>query len=303
MWQPDPVSLRLFIAVCEEGSIARASEREGMAAAAVSKRVADMERGLGTQLLIRSSRGVNPTPAGDILLRHAKHLMQGVEQMQSDLSEFSSGVRGLVRVLANISSIVEFVPEEIASFLQTHENIHVVLEERASSEIVRGIAEGSADIGICRDFVAEREVEMLPFRADHFCVVVHRSHPLADRSEVSFADTLGYEHVGFAPNVALHALTRRVAYENRRTIRYRANVTTFDAACRLVHLNLGLAVLPAEAIQKYQPLYNICAIKLIDPWATRQFVICVRHADQLSSAASKFLAHLTRTLPPGNSTQ
>jgi molybdate transport repressor ModE-like protein len=95
MWQPDPTSLRLFIAICEEGSIARASEREGIAAAAVSRRISDMESALGTSLLSRRARGVTATPAGEILLRHARHLMESVEVLQSDLSEFSSGVRGL----------------------------------------------------------------------------------------------------------------------------------------------------------------------------------------------------------------
>ncbi|KXU86937.1 LysR family transcriptional regulator [Caballeronia megalochromosomata] len=294
MWQPDPTSLRLFIAICEEGSIARASEREGIAAAAVSRRISDMESALGTSLLSRRARGVTATPAGEILLRHARHLMQSVEVLQSDLSEFSSGVRGLVRVLANVSSIVEFLPDEIAAFLQSNTKMNVVLEERVSAEVVRGIADGIADIGICRDFVGASEVQTLPYRSDHFAVVVHSAHELAEADVISFAETLSYEQIGLSVNAALNALMRRVAAERNRQVRYRANVSTFDAACRLVQLNLGLAVLPVEAVAKYGP-YDLRAIPLSDEWATRQFVICVRHQDQMTIAARRFLDHLLRS--------
>lgn len=295
MWQPDPTSLRLFVAICEEGSIARASEREGMAAAAVSRRIADMEQALGTALLSRRARGVKPTTAGEILLRHARHLMHSVEVLQADLSEVSTGVRGIVRVMANVSSIVEFVPDDIASFLQLNKKISVVLEERVSTEIVRGIADGIADIGICRDFVGGTEVQMLPFRSDHFAVAVHTTHPLANASTLSFADTLDYEQIGLSVNAALNSLMKRVATEHARQLRYRANVSTFDAACRLIQFNLGLAVLPMEAIAKYCQLYDLRAIPLSDEWATRQFVICVEHVERLSVAARRFFDHLMQS--------
>ncbi|MBC8749819.1 MULTISPECIES: LysR substrate-binding domain-containing protein [Paraburkholderia] len=292
MWQPDPTSLRLFVAICEEGSIARASEREAIAAAAVSKRITDMEQSLGTPLLSRRARGVSPTAAGEVLLRHARHLMHSVEVLQADLSEFSTGVRGLVRVMANVSSIVEFVPDLIASFLQSNEKIGVVLDERVSTEIVRGVADGIADIGICRDFVGGTEVQMLPFRDDHFGVVVHKDHPLSGMSILAFPDTFKYEQIGLSVNAALNSLMKRVASEHDRPLRYRANVSTFDAALRLIQLNLGLAVLPIEAVTRYRQTYDICTIPLSDDWATRQFVICVQHVDKLSVAARRFFDHL-----------
>ncbi|TFE37966.1 LysR family transcriptional regulator [Paraburkholderia dipogonis] len=296
MWQPDPTSLRMFIAICEEGSISRASEREGLAAAAVSRRIAEMEHALGTPLLSRRPRGVIPTPAGEMLLRHARHLMRYVAMMQEDLSEFSTGVRGVVRVMANISSIVEFVPDLIASFLKSNEKISVVLDERVSSDVVRGISDGIADIGICRDFVGGTEVQMTPFRADHFGVVVHGDHPLATRTEVAFVDTLDCQQIGFSANAALNSLMRRVAEKHGRQIRYRANVSTFDAACRLVQSNLGIAILPIEAISTYRIAYGLCAIPLLDDWAARQFVICVQHVDRLSLAARRFFDHVVGSM-------
>ena len=71
MWQVDFVTLRLFVAVCEERNIARAAEREAIVASAVSKRIADLEDAIGAPLLLRHRSGVTPTPAGELLLQHA----------------------------------------------------------------------------------------------------------------------------------------------------------------------------------------------------------------------------------------
>ena len=101
----DLTSLQLFVAVCELGSIGRAAEREFIAASAVSKRLSDLETAVDTALLYRHSRGVTLTPAGESLLHHARTVLFGLERMQGELSEYADGVRGHVRMHANISAI------------------------------------------------------------------------------------------------------------------------------------------------------------------------------------------------------
>lgn len=91
----DHLSLNLFIVVCEEGTIARAGERAFMAPSAVSKRISDIEARFGTALLKRSKRGVEPTPAGLALLRHARgnHSM-GAAGFSCDRDFDLRGLRG-----------------------------------------------------------------------------------------------------------------------------------------------------------------------------------------------------------------
>ncbi len=103
----DLTSLQLFVAVCELGSIGRAAEREFIAASAISKRLSDLEAALATPLLYRHARGVDLTPTGESLLHHARSVLYSLAKMQVDLSEYADGVRGHVRVHANISAIVQ----------------------------------------------------------------------------------------------------------------------------------------------------------------------------------------------------
>jgi DNA-binding transcriptional LysR family regulator len=68
-----------------------------------------------TPLLYRHTRGVSLTPAGESLLHHARSVLFSLEKMQGELSEYADGVRGHVRIHANISAIVQFLPEDLAA--------------------------------------------------------------------------------------------------------------------------------------------------------------------------------------------
>ena len=131
----DLTSLQLFVAVCETGSIGRAAEREGIAASAVSKRLSDLEGVLDPPLLYRHARGVDLTPAGETLLHHARAMLFGLDKMQGELSEYAQGVRGHVRLNANISAIVQFLTEAMAGFVAQHSPVKRELDERVTTEI------------------------------------------------------------------------------------------------------------------------------------------------------------------------
>ena len=116
----DPLSLKLFAAVIEHGSIAGAAERHHIAAAAVSKRMSELEALLRTALLKRTNKGVEATPAGFALLGHAHRLLRDMDEIFVEMRDWADGVRGQVRVCANISAITQFLPREIAQFLRRY---------------------------------------------------------------------------------------------------------------------------------------------------------------------------------------
>lgn len=292
LWSIDPTSLHLFIAVCETGSIARAGERELLSAAAVSKRMVEIERKIGAPLLLRSQRGVTPTAAGQVLLKHARSIMMDYRKLQSELGEHAQGVKGHVRLLSNVSAIMEFLPADLTSFLETHPNIQVDLEEHFSSDIPRKIEEGNADIGICRDFVPTGNTCVTPYRFDHFVIVANKAHPLAGRQSILFEETLDYPQIGFSMQTSMNTLMSHIAGRQGKTLTYRTHVSSFDAAYRLIEANLAIAALPREAVERYARLYDLELIKLEDPWARRNFVLCTRANDSLSGAAQKLFDHL-----------
>src|SRR4030081_3652351 len=89
-----------------------------------------------------------------------------------------------VRMLANLSAIVQFLPEDLQAFFSMHELLRVDLQERPSGQVVRGIEEGAAEIGICSGEAETRTLEAFHYRYDHLAVVVRSDHPLAARADI-----------------------------------------------------------------------------------------------------------------------
>ena len=149
----DLQTLRLFAAVCEQRSIARVAEQESIVGSAISKRLAQLEDTVGTPLLLRKRRGVVPTPAGETLLEHARTMLASVGQIERDMAAYATGTRGHVRMLVTASVMAESLADDVAAFLQdpAHRNIQISLEERVSPDVVQGVRDGSASIGICWD--------------------------------------------------------------------------------------------------------------------------------------------------------
>jgi DNA-binding transcriptional LysR family regulator len=288
----DPVSLRLFIAVCEERNIARAAEREAIVPSAISKRIAAIEEEVGVPLLQRGRRGIAPTPAGEALLLKARDVLDTLERMRTELSEFASGAHGSVRVFASMSVMSEFLPDDIGSFLARHQSVRVSLEERISSEIIRGIREGTADFGVCWDAGDVTGLTTLAYRADHMCVVLPPAHPLARRKAVGFAATLDYEQIEIQAGSMVQITLRRAAAMAGQTIRHRIQVSTIDAACRNVAAGLGVAIVPREAAEMHVRALGLRMLALTDAWAERRFVIGMRSRETLSAAARLLVDYL-----------
>ncbi len=294
----DVTSLHLFVAVVETGSIGKAAEREFIAPSAVSKRISDLEATLATPLLYRHARGVDLTPAGETFLHHARNVLFSLEKMQGELSEYAGGVRGHVRMHANISSIVQFLPEDLGAFVRQHEQIKIDLEEHVSTEVIRAVLEGTADIGICHPAGGLPDglngLQAQPYRQDRLMLVVPRGHALAAQPAINFEASLDWDHVGLHSNSAIYLAMRRAAAQAGKSIKLRIHVTGLDAMCRMIHNGLGIGLIPDRAFALMQGVGDLVAIALTDPWAARQTQLVARDFSALPASARLLVAHLAQ---------
>ncbi|KRC19528.1 LysR family transcriptional regulator [Acidovorax sp. Root219] len=290
----DLTTLRLFVAVCEARNIARAAQLHHIVPSAISKRLALLEQTVGNTLIERRRRGVVPTGAGEILLEHARAMLAAADRAGRDMAAYGNGITGQVRILATVSSIAEFLPDDIASFLQVpaHRDIRIDIEEAVSSELVRGLREGVVPVGVCWDAADLAGLQTRSYRRDHLAIVTPLSHPLARRRRCAFEDTLGFDQVGLPASTAVHTMLARAAAIIGRPINYRAVVSTFDASMRCVRAGLGIAVVPREVAEPVAASLGIRVLPLTDDWAQRRFAICFNDEKRLSPAARMLVEHL-----------
>jgi DNA-binding transcriptional LysR family regulator len=293
----DLTSLQLFVAVCELGSIGKAAEREFIAPSALSKRLSDLEAALGSALLHRHSRGVDLTPAGQSLLHHARSVLFSLERMQSELGEYADGQRGQVRIHASISATVQFLPEDLGAFVRSHQGIKIDLEEHLSTEVLRAVQEGVADVGICNTADGVGELQTLPYRQDQLVLIVPTGHVLAAQKSVAFEETLAFDHVGLHSNSSIYVTMRQAAAALGQTIKLRIQVTGLDAMGRMIHNGLGIGVMPLRAFTLMHSAGDLTAVALTDAWATRHIELVARDFSTLPRTARLLVDHLTATPP------
>lgn len=291
----DLTTLRLFVTVCETGNMRRAGEEANMVASAVSKRLAQLEDTVDARLLLRKRHGVAPTPAGETLLQHARSMLMSARLIERDMAGHAAGLQGRVNVLATASVMAESLADHIARFLKepAHRNIHIDLEERISPEVVRGIREGVAALGICWDAAETGLLHTRTYTHDHLCVAVRHDHPLAARDSVHLADTLDYEQVIMPIHSAVEVMLQREAGLLGKRLLHRVIVTNFEAAMRVVRADLAIAVVPREVTPLHAQAWGLKILPLVEPWARRRFVLCHRGEDTLTPAAQLLLESLS----------
>jgi molybdate transport repressor ModE-like protein len=287
----DLTDLRLFVQVAETASITHGAEQTKMALASASARIRGMEAVLGVPLLERHPRGVKLTPAGHALVHHAHVVLQQLERMRGELGKYAHGLKGHVRLLSNTIASTEFLPEALGSFLASHPNVDIELEERPSHEIVQAVGAGFADVGIVVDLVDLANLETFPFATDQLVLIAPRDHPLGSFRQIAFREILGQEFVGLNSANALQNYLGQQAVRAGRTLKLRVQLSGFDAIGRMVEHGVGIAVVP-ETATRFRRRRAITVVRLTDAWALRKLILCVRRFDNLSDQAKQLIDHL-----------
>ncbi len=288
----DLTSLDLFITVAQERNLTRAARIKHLAVSAISKRISELEAQIGSPLLIRNARGVELTPAGQSLLFYARQLKQTLAQLDTELSDYASGVKGHIRIHAITSALSQFLPQDVAGFAELYPQIRFDIEERVGSAVVRAVADGRADLGIIAIQTAPQGLETLPYRDDELVLVVPAGHVLAGRKFVPFREALEHEFVGPHLESSVHSLLNREAETLGLPLRLRIRISSFDCMCRLVSSGLGVAVLPRSVVSQYQRSHGLKAVALAESWAKRSLLLAFRKYDAASPTLRTFIDHL-----------
>ena len=291
---PDIDSLALFVRAGELRSLTKAAEASHIGLAAASRRIALLEHRFRTPLLERSSRGVELTPAGMALLPRAKALLVEINQMQAEMRDHADGRKGALRILANTSVMTETLPDDIAGFGRYNPDVRLLLEERWSTEIVRGINAAEADVGIIVEGANTDGLETIVYGSDRLAVVMPADHPLARRPQMRFVDVLDDDLIALESSSAMMRLLTEQAVIAERTLHLRAEVRSFEAVCRMVQAGLGLGLLPYQAASVLGKGLGLSVRPLTEDWAERRMILCVKKERMSNPSVAKLLAYLSR---------
>lgn len=290
----DLPDLRLFIHIAESPSLTQGARKAFLSPAAASARIKALESQLGSRLLYRDSRGVELTPAGQRLLQHARLIMRQVDYLKSEFTEYGTDAAGHIRIFANTTAVTEFLPEVLAGFLAERPGVTVDLQERLSRDIVRGVLDGAADLGIIAGPVQAPGLQVLHFSTDRLVLAVPLGHALAQRLSVSFADTLAYQHIGLHEGSTLLSFLREQVEHLGGSLALRIQVSSFEAICRMIEGGVGIGIIPESAARRHSRTMQLAILQLDEAWALRERSMLVRELDALPGSVRALIERLNQ---------
>lgn len=161
-----------------------------MTTPAASRMLADMETQLETELFERKAKGMVPTPAGQVLARHARKLVHDVDQMAEEFSAHLGGQGGAVRVGAVTGGALAVLIPSILDLKHIAPQVDVSLDVSSSSHLMLGLERGDYDFTLSRvgshDY--SRDFDIIPAKTESILLMVRRSHPLADAGPIALAE-------------------------------------------------------------------------------------------------------------------
>ncbi len=298
----DVHALRVFAEVVRSQGFTRASKALHLTQPAISKVVAGLEEELGTPLLVRERRRVRLTDAGQVVLDRARGILDSMRVMEEEVQELSALRRGRLRIGTPPIVGVAFLPSLIAAYHAAWPGVSLELREEGSHQIEALVRSHELDVGAVVLPTDETAFETLPFVQDQLRAVVHPSHPLAGRHQVSLRELAATPFVLYRPEFALHGHILEACRKAGFQPTVVSQSSHWDFIVAMVAADIGLALLPVT-VCRLLDRRQVRSIRLVDPVIPWDAALVWRRGGQRSPATRAWIDLCRRRLRPSGSSR
>jgi LysR family nitrogen assimilation transcriptional regulator len=241
--------LRYFVEVVEAKSFTKAADRVRVAQPALGFQVRKLEDELGMPLLVRHSRGVEPTEAGRVLLRHAHSIMRQVDQARQEVIDLAGPPRGKVVLGVTPTTSALLATRLVTECRREYPEVVLNLVEALSEQIMRWLADNRVDLGFTYNAEAVRGIRTDPLLSEDLYFIGPGG--AADR----FPDAVTFQAVARQPLIlptkphGTRMVVEEAAEKNGLALQVRFEIDSVSTIRELVESGAGYTVLPFVAVQ------------------------------------------------------
>lgn len=233
----------VFSKVVELGSFTKASDFLGVPKSRISRKVASLERELGVQLLYRTTRQIELTPAGKKYFLKSHHLIQELDSLNSEISTFSDDISGLIRITAPEDIAIRFFPKLAAEFMSLYPKITLdfYLTGRRV-DLIKEPVDLALRVGNLQDSTLKSkklgEIFNVITASPHFLSL---NPDLKEIEDISKCSTIGFGEFGKIQDWVLRTQKREITLKTNPKI----TTNTMDVLLQLVLEHRGIALIPS----------------------------------------------------------
>lgn len=291
--------LKSFVKIVDAGSLSRASSILSTAQPALSQQIAALEAHFKQKLLIRSSTGIMPTDAGNVLYRHAQIMLRQIEQAQVDVERTVEQLSGRVSVgLATYSLGNRFVLPFLERMADKHPDIIVHVNNSFGYVLSELIMTGKMDMAVIYGSGAIKGVEMTPLYRQELFLLAPSTMPLEGDDDAPLSVSSLAELRLILPSRG-HFMRRSIdeAFMRARCApRVVAELESATSLVEAVEAGLGATILPHAAIEAAAGSAGLRVRALVRPAITTTVFFCASDHLPLSEPAKASRAVLMDVL-------
>ncbi|MDR5828209.1 LysR family transcriptional regulator [Caballeronia sp. LP006] len=278
----DTTTIRLVLAIADEGSISRAADKLSLAVAAASRRVSDLEAQLGAKLFTRVPHGVQLTEPGAKLLLYIRQIDNLIDRLEGDARALKEGRHGRIIIGAPKAVVMQFLAGAIAGIQRKHPGISLMVQEENSKIVQQLLRDKVIDIGIYEKKSGFLDLDRVPYREDRLELVYSTEHFQFDDAPLGIDEIMDLPVISLGKGSAILSALQRAHQSRGRLFANNYAVSGFDTMLVMVRQGLGVGLMPAAVLRSFHPERAIASQEIAGDWHKRSYVLsCVEgHAQE-----------------------
>ncbi|MEQ4623477.1 LysR family transcriptional regulator [Providencia manganoxydans] len=260
----DVRSLRYFVEVVQFNGFSRAADSLFVTQPAISRSIKKLEQELGYKLLIREVDGVSLTDEGEILLIHAKQILEQFNQMNKALKEKSGPLEGVLHVGLPPVIASTYFADIILAFSQRYPLVELKIIELGTRKMMDAMLNGDVETAAVMLPLDDERFDLHVFSTDRLMLLVNEQHPLAQRHLVKFIELLNEPFIFFSDDFRINELVTSACglYGKKPIIAGRSS--HLDLVTAMVRAGVGITLLPGSMWNKTRA-DGVSIIPVIEP--------------------------------------
>ena len=282
--------LRYFIAVAEEGHIGRAATRLHISQPPLTRQIQQLEEVLGVQLFIRTPRGMELTPAGELLLQEARNIRSVVEQAAERTQRAGQGKLGRLDIGIFGSGILDTIPALLLRFRRDFPDVKVMLHNMSKDAQITALRQRRIDIGFNRFIEHAEDIANEIVLTEKILIAINEHHPLAQQEAVPFQVLRDNPLIVFptGPRPSFIDKVMNMCHQKGFSPQIAQEVGNTLTGVALVASNFGVCVVPESAAKLALP--GVVYRPVLDPPEDSGVDLnCIYRADDQSPLLTSFL--------------
>ncbi len=286
--------LRYFEAVVRHRHFTHAADELHVAQSALSRQVRRLERELGTELLRRTTRSVQPTEAGELVAARARVMLAETAALRSEIDELRGLLRGHVTVGAMLFGGELDIPAILARFTATFPDVEIGLREGTAQRMLEMLSDGSLDVAFALEVRPPEGLERLALSSEELAVAMSPDHALAGDGPLTIGALAGTRLIEFQRGSSTRALVDAALQRAGVEPRIALEANDFALVRALVARGIGVAILPRSFLERPGPRISF---RPLSPPLRMAVVLWWRRGRRLSPAAQAFLDFVAAQRP------